>query len=60
MIRVHLVVPVWDFMGRVTVAAVQIECFRIIRAIRTTKVVTINRGIRGISSNRGIRATQSN
>ena len=51
MIRVHLVVLVQGFMGRVTVAAVQTQDFRIIRAIKTTKVVTISRVIRGINSN---------
>ena len=59
MIRVHLVVPVQVFMGRVTVVVVQTQGFRIIRAIRITKVVTINRVIRGINSSRAIRATQS-
>ena len=59
MIRVHLVVPVQDFMGRVTVVAVQTQDFRIIRVIRITKVVTINRVIRGINSSRVIRATKS-
>ena len=59
MIRVHLVVPVQDSMGRVTVVAVQAQGFRIIRAVRTTKVVTINRVIRGINSSQVIRATQS-
>ena len=59
MIRVHLVVPVQGSMGRVTVVVVETQGFRIIRAIRITKVVTINREIRGINSSRVIRATQS-
>ena len=57
MIRAHPVVLVQDFTGRVTVVEVQTQDFRIIRAIRTTKVVTINRVIRGISSSRVIKAT---
>ena len=59
MIKVHPVVPVQGFMGRVTVVAVQAQDFRITRAIRIIKVVTINRVIRGINSSRVIRATQS-
>ena len=47
MIRVHLAVQVQVFI----MAAVQTLDFRIIRATRTTKVVTTNRIIRGISNN---------
>ena len=55
MIRVHRAVQVQVFM----VAAVQTLDFRIIRATRTTKVVTTNRIVRGISSNQVFRVTQS-
>ena len=47
MIRVHQAVQVQVFM----VVAVQTLDFRIIRATRTTRVVTTNRIIRGINSN---------
>ena len=59
MIRVLLAVQVQDFTGRVTAAAVQTSDFRIIRATRTTKVVTTNRKIKEISSNQVFRVTQS-
>ena len=55
MIRVRRSVQVQVFM----VAVVQTLDFRIIRATRTTKVVTTNRIIRGISNNQVFRVTQS-
>ena len=47
MIRVHRAVQVQVFM----VAAVQTLDFSIIRATRTTKVVTTNKTIREVNSN---------
>ena len=55
MIRVRQAVQVQVFM----VAVVQNLDFRIIRATRTTKVVTTNKIIKGISSNQVFRVTQS-
>ena len=46
-------------MDRVMVEAVQARDFKVIRAIRTTRVVTTSRIIREISNSRVIRATQS-
>ena len=51
-----------DLMGRVTVEAVPVQVFTVIRAdmaIRATKVVIIIRGVSSNSSSRVTRATRS-